>query len=201
MVAQDFRLQDFFQSLDRWGLTDILLPFLLIFVIIYAIMQKTKVLGEDKKNLNVVVALVVALLVIIPHVTGQFPPNADPVVILKNALPQVSIVLVAIVFLLVMIGVMGQDMVFLGLTAPGWITFISLLIIVFIFGGSAGWWDAGGFDTFLENTFGSEAIAVVIMLLIFGIIIAWVTSESKEKEDRSLLNRLGVDFGKLFGKK
>ncbi len=201
MAANAFQLSDFFQTLDRWGLTDVLLPFLLIFVVIFAILQKTKILGEDKKNLNVVIALVVSLMVVVPHVTGRLPPNADPVEIIKSALPQVSIVVVAILFLLIMIGIMGQDVVMLGITAPGWITFISLGIIIFIFGGSAGWWDAGGFDQFLQNTFGDEAIAIVIMLLVFGIIIAWVTSESKEKEDRTLLNRLGVDFSKLFGKK
>ena len=38
------------------------------------------------------------------------------------------------------------------------------------------------------------------MLLVFGIIIAWITGDSKEREDRSILNRLGLDLGKLFGK-
>jgi len=39
------------------------------------------------------------------------------------------------------------------------------------------------------------------MIVTFGIIIAWITSESKEREDRTVLNRLGMDFSKLFGKK
>ena len=200
MVAQDFRLEFFFRDLDRWGLTDVLLPFLLIFVIVYAILTKTKILGETKKNLNVVLAVIVALLVIVPHITGKFPANADPVVILNDALPQVSIVLVAIVFLLVMIGVFGQDYVFLGVTMPGWITLVSLIVIVLIFGGSAGWWDSG-FGTTLENFFGTEGVAVFIMLITFGLIIAWVTSDSKEREDRTIMNRMGMDFSKLFGKK
>lgn len=200
MAAQELKLEFFFRDLERWGLTDVLLPFLLIFVVIFAILQKTRILGESKKNLSVVVAIVVALLVVIPHITGRFPANADPVVILNNALPQVSIVLVAVVFLLILIGVFGQDYVFLGVTMPGWVTLVSLVVIVLIFGGAAGWWDSG-FGTTLENFFGTEGVAIFIMLVVFGLIIAWVTGDSKEREDRTILNRLGMDFSKLFGKK
>ena len=199
MVAQAFRPDELARLLDNIGLTDVILPFLLIFVIIFAILQKTRILGEGKKNLSIVVAIVVGLLVVVPHVTGRFPANSDPVVILNDALPQVSIVLIAIIFLLIMIGVFGQDMVFLGVTAPGWIAFFALITIIIIFGGAAGWW-SGYFGQTLEGFFGVEGIAVAIMLLVFGIIIAWITSESKEREDRSVLNRLGIDFSKLFGK-
>ena len=199
-MAASGQLQNMLYRLDNMGLTDILLPFLLIFVIIFAILQKTKVLGEERKNLNIIVALVVGLLVVIPHATGRFPPNADPVIIINDALPQLSIVLVAVIFLLVLIGAFGQDYVFLGVAMPGWITAFSLVVIIIIFGGAAGWW-SGQFGNNLERIFGTEAIAVAIMLLVFGIVIAWITSESKEKEDRALMNRLGVDFSKLFGKK
>ena len=51
----------------------------------------------------------------------------------------------------------------------------------------------------IEGFFGTDAVAVAIMLLVFGIIIAWITSDSKEREDRSALNRMGMDFSKLFG--
>ncbi|MBI2657919.1 hypothetical protein HYX08_04465 [Candidatus Woesearchaeota archaeon] len=200
MAAEALRLEGFVRTMEMWGLTDVLLPFLLIFVIVYAVLQKAKILGEGKKNLNVVVSVVVALLVVIPHVTGRFPADSDPVLIINDALPQVSIVLVAIVFLMIMIGVFGQDFVMLGVTMPGWITLISFIIIVLIFGGAAGWWSSGMGNT-LEDFFGTEGVAVFIMILTFGIIIAWITGDSKEREDRTILNRLGMDFSKLFGKK
>ncbi|MBI2541475.1 hypothetical protein HYV80_02090 [Candidatus Woesearchaeota archaeon] len=200
MASEALQLEGFVRTLERWGLTDVMLPFLLIFVILYAILQKTKILGEGKKNLNVIIAVVVGLLVVIPHVTGRFPADSDPVLIINDALPQISIVLVAVVFLLIMIGVFGQDYVFLGLTMPGWITIGSLVIIVLIFGGSAGWWDSG-FGQTLENFFGTEGVAIFIMLVVFGLIIAWITSDSKDREDRTIMNRMGMDFSKLFGKK
>ena len=98
MAAQAFRPDQFARMLDQWNI-QVVLIFLLIFVIIYAILQKTRVLGEGKKNLNIMIAVIVGLLVVIPHVTGRFPPNADPVIIIGDALPSISIVLVAITIL------------------------------------------------------------------------------------------------------
>ncbi len=198
MVSESLRLEGFIRTLDNWGLSDVMLPFLLVFVIIYAVLQKTRILGESKKNLNVIIALIVGLLVVIPHVTGRYSGYYDPVQIINESLPQVSIVLVAIVFLLILIGVFGQEQVFLGVSMPGWIAFFSFATIVLIFGGSAGWWD-GTFNYYLERVLGEEAIAIAIMLLVFGLIIAWITSDSKERDERTLLNRVGVDIGKLFG--
>lgn len=197
MGAQNLQLESFMRSLEEWGITDVMLPFLLIFVIVYAVLQKTKILGEGRKNLNAAVAIVVGLLVVIPHVTGRFPPNMDPVEIINKSLPQVSIFLVAIVFLLIMLGVFGQDFVMLGVSMPGWITFFSILIIVLIFGGAAGWW-SDGFGQWLEELFGKEIIAIALMVLVFGVIIAWITSEPKE--EKSWLKRIGVDVDKIFKK-
>ena len=81
---------------------------------------------------------------------------------------------------------------------PGWISLFSLITITLIFGGSAGWWDSG-FGTTLENFFGTEGVAIFIMLVVFGLIIAWITSDSKDREDRTIMNRMGMDFSKLFG--
>ena len=61
-------------------------------------------------------------------------------------------------------------------------------------GAARGWSGYGWF----ENFFGHDAIAIIIMLLIFGIIISFITS-ADSKEDVSTLRRFGVDFGKLFG--
>ena len=43
-------------------LTNILLPFLLIFVVVFAILEKTNILGEGKKYANLIVAIITGLL-------------------------------------------------------------------------------------------------------------------------------------------
>ena len=199
MATNKWLLADFFESLETWGLTDVMLPFLLVFTIVFAVLEKIKILGEEKRNLNVVVSLVLALSVVIPHVTNSYPINFDPVDIINGALPAVSILVVAIMMLLILIGVFAHDKLFLGLTAPGWIGLFSVLAIIFIFGSSAGWWDSGVTNS-LEDFFGEDAIAIVIMILVFGIIIAFITGEGKG-EKVGALERLGFNFKELFGKK
>ena len=39
-----YQLKPFVDTLESWGLTDVLLPFLLIFTLIFAVMQKIGVL-------------------------------------------------------------------------------------------------------------------------------------------------------------
>ena len=60
---------DFFNKI---GLFDVVLPFLLVFTVVFAILEKTKVLGTEKiegheytkKNLNAIASFVIAFLVI-----------------------------------------------------------------------------------------------------------------------------------------
>jgi len=68
MSSRFYNLQDFFRAADAWGLTDVILPFMLIFIIFFAILEKAKVLGNEKKNLNIGVSLIVSLMVVIPHI-------------------------------------------------------------------------------------------------------------------------------------
>ena len=96
-------------TLERWGVSDILLPFLLIFAIVFAILEMTKIFGADKKNINVIVSLVMGLSIIFPHLTGSYPPTRDVVDIINRALPGVSLLLVAIVSLLIVLGMIGAQ--------------------------------------------------------------------------------------------
>lgn len=198
-MANSFQFEDFFVSLDRVGFTDVLLPFLLIFTVIFAVLDKTKIMGEEKRNMNMAIALIFALLVVIPHVTGNFPAGYDPVEVINAALPSISLVVVAIIALMILIGVFAHDRLLLGASMPGWVALFSVVTLVYIFGSAAGWW-AGGFINWLEDIFGSDALAVVIMVLIFGIIIAFVTG-GKEREQLGAFKRMGFNFGDMFGGK
>lgn len=42
--------------------TQLILPFLLVFTLIFAILDRTKILGEDKRQINAIVAFVVGLM-------------------------------------------------------------------------------------------------------------------------------------------
>ncbi len=199
MASYGMGLRGFIQTLDSWGLTDILLPFLLVFTLIFAMMQKTMLLGEKKKNLNVVVSLVFALLVVVPHVTGTYQLMLgayDPVEIINRAIPSVSIVIIAILMLLLLIGLFGGEARFFGVAFKGWIIIISVILIIWIFGSAAGWWV--GWQQII-NLFGSESMSIIIILVVFGLIIAFITGGEGEREERTRISRFGTDLSNIFG--
>jgi hypothetical protein len=192
-------LVDFFQTLDSWGFTDILLPFLLVFAVVFAILEKIQIFGGDKKNINAIVALVLGVSFVMAHVTGSYPIGYDPVEILNAALPSISLLTLAIIMMLILIGVFAHDKIFLGLTAPGWIAFFAFLAILYIFGGAAGWWH-GGVSNFFVELFGEDIVSIGVMLLVFGLIIAFITGDDKSSSMGDTWEKLGFHFGNLFKK-
>ena len=198
MVSRAYNLEEFVRILDSWGLTDVMLPFLLIFVVIFALMAKTRILGEDKKKYNLVVALVIALLVVIPHVLNYYPPGADVVEIMNTALPQVSIIAVAVIMLLILVGLFGGESKWMGSSMSGWIAIVAFIVIIIIFGGAAGWW----YDwSWFYNFFGAETVAIIVMILVFAVLVWWITrGEGKEKEVNAL-SQVGKWVGDMFGGK
>jgi hypothetical protein len=192
-----FSFETAFITLENLGFVDVVLPFLLIFTVLFAVLEKTKILGEEKRSMNTGIAIIFALIVVIPHVTGNFPAGFDPVEIINAALPAISIVVVAVIALMILIGVFAHDRILLGATAPGWVFFFSIITLMFIFGSAAGWW-SDGFINWLESMFGEDVISVVIMLLVFGIIIAFVTGGG-EREELGAFKRMGLNLPQLFG--
>lgn len=71
-MAEESLFRGAINTLNEIGLYDVILPFLLVFTLVYAILEKTKILGTEeingkevsRKNLNSVVAFVIALFVV-----------------------------------------------------------------------------------------------------------------------------------------
>jgi hypothetical protein len=187
---------DMIRSLEYYGISDVLLPFIIIFTIVFAVMQKTKLLGEGRKNYNVIIALAMALGVIIPHVLGRYPSReSDIVLIMNQALPQVSIILVAILMMLIIMGVFGANIRLAGTTMGGWFTLIAIIAIVIIFGNAAGWFYTPWFYWLTVN---SDLRNLVVIILVFGIIIAFITKEDSESKKAGFFQNIGDEFSKII---
>ncbi len=172
---------DVFIMLDRLNVLDSLLPFLLIFTIIYAILNKTKMIGEGRKNFNVIIALTLSLMVVIPHIMGKYiDPSKDPIVIINTAIPNISVVIVAILAVMLLIGIFGSKMDIVGTSLAGWVAIGAFLIVAWIFGSAAGWFGEGflPLPAFLQDP---DTQALLVMLLVFGIIIMFITSDNETK--------------------
>ncbi|RLG28169.1 hypothetical protein DRN98_09910, partial [Methanosarcinales archaeon] len=182
--------ENFIVLLKEWGVVDVLLPFILVFTIIFAVLQKTKILGEDKKQFNVMIALVMGLGVVIPHIVGGYGRlNFDPVVVINESLPQVSLIVVAIVMMLLIIGVFGNEIDIAGTPLSGWVVIFALVAVVLIFGSAVGWFALPFWLAFLYNP---ELQALIVMILIFGVIIWFITKEPKpDKEEKRIMEGLG----------
>lgn len=96
---------DFFKDI---GVYDVVLPFLLVFTIVFAIFEKTKVFGVEKiagedytkKNLNAMTAFVIAFLVV---------ASTKLVAVINEALANIVLLMLIGVFFLVLVGVFYKD--------------------------------------------------------------------------------------------
>jgi len=181
----DFR--NMIYSLEQVGVLDVIMPFILIFTIVYAVLQKAKILGKDengrpRKNFNVIIALVMALAVVIPHVTGRNLYGISVVDIINTALPNVALVAVIIVMILLTIGVFGKEFD-ISQGYGGFFVVAAFLIIGFIFAASAGWFRQGSLPNWLYFIYDSQFQALVVTLLVFGVIIYFITKEEMAPND------------------
>ena len=189
--------QNAIYQLEALGLTDVILPFILIFTLVFAIMQKVKPIGpEDRaKQFNTVIALVMALAVVIPHVLGYYPPNADVVDIINKALPQVSLILVAVLMVLLIVGLFGGKAEWGG-ALSGWIAFFAFVLVIFIFGRAAGWfYYLPDWLYWLDNP---DTQAMIIVIAVFAIIIWYITKEPAKPEAESGWKKFGQAFQEMF---
>jgi hypothetical protein len=187
-------LEGIFGQLEALGVYDVILPFILIFTVVYAVMQKTHIFEE--KRFNVMIALVMGLAVIFPHVLGYYPQDRDVVLIINEALPNVSIVIVAVLMALIIIGVLGKRVELGDNSLSGWIAILAFALVVYIFGSAAEWWSRPGWLSMLDNP---DIMALVIVVLVFAIIIWFVTKdESGTNKDRMTGNQFGDAFSKLL---
>jgi hypothetical protein len=193
MAATNF--VSLFRTLESYGLTDALLPFLLIFTILFAMLQKTQILGAGKKNYNVMVAFVISALAVIPHITGNYPQGYDMVEILNTALPNVSLVVVAVVMALLLIGLVGGEAKWMGGSLSGGIALFAFLGIIYIFGGAAGWWNNIGFQWWDQ-----DIITLVVVILVFAIVIWYITKEDNPADKAAKGMKLFEHFGDMFKK-
>lgn len=181
MVSASFtNLAQYFQA---YGVMDFLLPFILVFTIIYAVTAKLA-LFKDHKQFRVVIALVLSLLFVVPHITGTYPLGYDPVQVMNESLPSISLVSVAAIMVLLLMGIFGAD--FTAAAAP-WIAIVSMGFVVYIFGASLKLW-RGPYDVFYW--WSSDVTELMIVLLIFGLVVWFIVKEPRRPGERGLFGQL-----------
>ncbi|MBU1201151.1 MAG: hypothetical protein KJ583_01695 [Nanoarchaeota archaeon] len=155
------------------GIYDVVLPFLLVFTIVFAILEKTKIFGvEDfdghkitRKNMNAMTAFVMAFFVV---------GSAKLVGLINQVASQVFLLMLLFVLFLMLAGVLQKDGEYE--LASGWkkaLMGIAFTVIVLIFLNAIGWLE--DIYEFLTNYWDTQAVSTVITLIFIGLFIFWIT--------------------------
>jgi hypothetical protein len=175
-------LQAAVDFLKSFGFFDIVLPFILVFTIVYAILDKTKILGkEDKKNVNALVAFAFGLFVV---------AATNIVDIFKDALPIITLVLIVLLSFMILVGAFHMDKEFSFAENVAWrriltiIMFVAVILIFmnFIEADSGNTWLEEFWD-YVSGDFDSGAVVSSILFLAIIIFVVWfVGYGGKNKE-------------------
>lgn len=184
---------DMIYRLEYLGFADVILPFLLVFTISFAVLSRLKILGKDPshRRFDAIVSLVFGLSLVIPHVLGRYPPGLSPVTIINRSLPDVAVFLVGIILLMLMIGAFGIRWDLENNAGGSFWVIVSLIVVTYIFGVNAGWFHNGYWPAWLWWLSDPNTQALIVTILIFGAIVWFITRDTETKANDS-------GFGKLF---
>ncbi len=87
-----------FARLEEWGVYEVLLPFLLVAVITYAILERVQLFGPKSSRINWIIAIVLGVLLV---------RQGDLVTFINMYLPHVSTVIVVFLGFLILLGLFG----------------------------------------------------------------------------------------------
>ncbi len=152
----------------KLGLLDVVLPFILIFTIVYALLQRTKVLGEKngepKQKLNAMVALVVGLASVAALQTVTF---------VQKLAQWSAIAVVVILGFWIVLGLVG-----VGEVKKKSIPTTIGMIIAILFGlYSLGAWN------YLDLSW-LNAILIPVLIIIFFIGVIWFIAREQKTETK-----------------
>lgn len=131
--------------------TKFIYPFVLIFVFIYAILEKTKILGDGKHQVNAIISLVIGLI---------FVSVAYPKLIVGNMVLFLTVALVVVFVVLIIWGfIMGGDSLKImekASTPLKWVIGIVIILAVIIATLWATGIDTGVFEFLFKQSWSNE---------------------------------------------
>ena len=162
------------------GAYDALLPFFLVFTLVFAFLQKSNLFGNDSKKFNVMLALIIGLMVVVPSVTNSYPSGADPVKMMQDALPNVVLWVVAIFAFWLLLAALGMPVPFANPTAgfQGFISVVAVVIVAIIFGHAAGWFPPNWDLTRWLNQIDAGVLQIILIIAITIGLLVWLLSDN-----------------------
>jgi hypothetical protein len=179
---------DIIASLEDVGFYEVALPFILIFTLVFAILQKIKIFGDKGKNFNAVISLVMAFLVVR---TGAV------VEVMNMYLPQVSLIAVIIITVLILVGLIISPEQ-LGMKGG----FGGVAILITVIGAAAAFIASSSplgieMPRWVNDLFRGADWTILLSIAAVIIFIAWMTSE--DDPDKGAWKKVQEGFQALPG--
>ena len=113
------------EFLNDFGFYDVVLPFLLVFTIIFGILEKTRIFGTEdkkpKKNINAMIAFVIALF---------FVASTKLVAGARELLPNVVVLLITLMSFMMLVGFFYSDKEFSFEQHKFWKIFLTIIFFI-----------------------------------------------------------------------
>ena len=158
--------------LQHWILTRFAYPFLLIFFIVFAVLEKTKIFGDDKKQLNALVAFVIGLI---------FISVVYPTLVVENLILFLTVALVVVFIALLLWGfVSGGEA---KISSKGLKIVAGILIVIAV--AIALLWAMGIWDEFanllFKQSWSKSFWTNLIFIVVIAVALALMMRKGKEK--------------------
>ena len=164
-----------YETIFSSELGQVTLIFVLVFTMVFAVLQKAKVFGDGKKQIDALIGLAVALIVI----SAGYATD-----IISQLIPFLAITLVIILIFMVLIGFLFKEGSF---DMPGWLKmsigiliFIALVIAVLQVTGAWDWL----YDLVFSGETGSALVTNVILIVVLIAVVAAVIFGSGKSEEK-----------------
>ncbi|MFT4313320.1 MAG: hypothetical protein ACMXYA_02845 [Candidatus Woesearchaeota archaeon] len=157
----------------------IVLIFILLFTVVFAVLQKIQLFGDKSKRYNMAVAFVLGLVPVFQHYLMPGQPSAIDVIV--GVIPNMAVLIIAVVMLLILVGVFGANISLGDNKATGWIILLAVISVFVVFASEygLGWYS-------LPYWISDDVILIAVALLVFGIIVAFVTADETDKKKPTL---------------
>ena len=159
--------------LQHWVFTQFILPFLLIWTIVFALLQKTKILGDAKQQLDAIVAFVIGLI---------FVGAVFPKVVVGNLILFLTVSIIVVFVGLLLWGFISGGELKTGILtnkAVKWVVgivlFLAIVIAVFW---ATGFWDEA-LDVLFKQSWSSEFWTNFSFIVIIAAALALVLRKAK----------------------
>ena len=152
--------------------THFILPFLLIFTVVFAILEKSQILGKDKRQINAIVAFVFGLLSIgIPALMG----------VISKIIPIISVIIVIFLAWMLVFGFIGGTKE--GILPPGLQTTFGIILTIAMLATVA--WATGALDFIKVQPWAGTALTTgIVVVFIIAVVAIVITSQPQSSSSK-----------------